>query len=300
MIVLSGPTASGKTALSFGICKLLKDKGLDPIIINADAFQIYKDLYVSTATPHPDEVNEDHWVINGFKHFLFGFIEFDKEYSIYNYQRDFQKILQDNPNSTPVIVGGSGLYIDSIVYKYELNDSELSAQSSELNDLNIDELSTLVPSPILEKLNNSDRKNPRRLINIIINQKRSEANDRSKIDPSILYLYLSLEQEDINSNIETRTSEMFNDNKIEEELKRLISHKNFTWDLQVSKAVGISEFQKYFNDQMKIDEVQETIVKNTIRLSKKQRKWFKRNPHIINVNNFGDIEKEIDNFLPIS
>jgi len=110
IIVITGPTATGKTLLSETIAKKY-----DAIIINADSRQIYKELNIGTAKPKKEELDDNHY--------LFDKISITKEYNAFNYQKDVRKIIKDNPNKNIVIVGGTGLYIKAALYDYDFSSN---------------------------------------------------------------------------------------------------------------------------------------------------------------------------------
>ncbi|MDD4382490.1 MAG: tRNA (adenosine(37)-N6)-dimethylallyltransferase MiaA [Candidatus Dojkabacteria bacterium] len=110
IIVIAGTTASGKSSLAL---KLAKD--INGIIINGDSRQIYKEISIGTSKPSIEEMNN-------IPHYLYSFVSVKEKYNIYKYQKDVSKILSKLPqNVIPIIVGGTGLYIDSVIYNYNLS-----------------------------------------------------------------------------------------------------------------------------------------------------------------------------------
>lgn len=115
IVVISGTTASGKSDIAVKLATQFKG-----YVINADSRQIYKELKVGTAQPTPDRVLDDGaWEIEGVAHYLLGFKSIEDEYNIYKYQKDVQKVLDGN-GGQPFLVGGTGLYIDSVIYNYDM------------------------------------------------------------------------------------------------------------------------------------------------------------------------------------
>ena len=114
IVVIVGPTGVGKTKLSIELAKLY-----DAVIINGDSMQVYKDLNIGTAKIKESEKE-------GIEHFLFDIKDPRDNYTIYDYQKDGRKLLdkfiKDNKNI--IIVGGSGLYIKSLLYDYKFQDEE--------------------------------------------------------------------------------------------------------------------------------------------------------------------------------
>ena len=106
IIVITGPTATGKTLLSETLAKKY-----NALIVNADSRQIYKELNIGTAKPSSKELDENHY--------LFDCISINDEYNAFNYQEDVRKIIKKNPDKNIILVGGTGLYIKSALYDYD-------------------------------------------------------------------------------------------------------------------------------------------------------------------------------------
>ena len=114
VIVICGPTASGKTSLSIELAKRINGE-----IISADSMQIYKDMNIGTAKPTIEEMQ-------GIKHYLLDFISPNKRYSVADYAKDAKKAIEEilRKGKTPIVVGGTGLYIDSLIYGIEYQEIE--------------------------------------------------------------------------------------------------------------------------------------------------------------------------------
>ena len=115
VIVICGPTASGKTALSIELAKKINGE-----IVSADSMQIYKDMDIGTAKPSIEEMQY-------IKHYLLDFVSPDERYSVAQYKKDAKNAIKEiiTKGKTPIIVGGTGLYVDSLIYEIEYNDIEL-------------------------------------------------------------------------------------------------------------------------------------------------------------------------------
>lgn len=118
VIVICGPTASGKTALSIELAKKINGE-----IVSADSMQIYKDMDIGTAKPTKQEMGE-------IKHYLLDFVSPEDRYSVAQYKQDAKKAIKEiiNKGKTPIIVGGTGLYVDSLIYEIEYNDIKLDEE----------------------------------------------------------------------------------------------------------------------------------------------------------------------------
>ena len=118
VIVICGPTASGKTALSIELAKKINGE-----IVSADSMQIYKDMNIGTAKPTKEEMGE-------IQHYLLDFVSPEERYSVAQYKQDAKKAIKEiiEKGKTPIIVGGTGLYVDSLIYEIEYNDIKLDEE----------------------------------------------------------------------------------------------------------------------------------------------------------------------------
>ena len=109
VIVICGPTASGKTALSIELAKKVNGE-----IVSCDSMQIYKDMNIGTAKPTKEEMQ-------GIKHYLLDFVLPNKRYSVAEYKKDAESAIEEiiKKGKTPIVVGGTGLYIDALIYGIE-------------------------------------------------------------------------------------------------------------------------------------------------------------------------------------
>ena len=141
VIVICGPTASGKTALSIELAKRINGE-----IISSDSMQIYKDMDIGTAKPTKEEMQ-------GIKHYLVDFVEPNKRYSVADFKKDAEKAIEEilKNGKVPIIVGGTGLYVDSLIYGIEYQDIKFDEQYRK-------ELENRVEQEGLESLYNEAKK----------------------------------------------------------------------------------------------------------------------------------------------
>jgi len=129
VIVIAGPTASGKSKIALQLAK-----NINGVIINGDSRQIYKELRIGTSRPIESEFEK-------ISHYLYGHISVKEKYNIYKYQKEVKEILNNLPKGKiPIIVGGTGLYIDSVIYNYTLKEEDASLQREDLENKSIKEL----------------------------------------------------------------------------------------------------------------------------------------------------------------
>ena len=276
IIVIAGSTASGKSNIAI---KLAKD--INGVIINADSRQIYKELSIGTARPSLKETNE-------VPHFLYGHISVKEDYSIYKYQKDVQKVLESLlVNQTPILVGGTGLYIDSIIFNYSLKKEEIDTKRrKQLSKLSVKKLKGLINPDILNSLNESDRDNPIRLIRLIEKGKKNEQRGKELTHK---YFVLDLPRDELNKKIEERVKRMIEEGLVEENTE--IRKENLGKHLAL-KTIGYQEFDEYFKGKKSLKEVEEEIIKNTCKYAKRQRTWFRKHKDALWSSNYNLILEE--------
>lgn len=280
VIVIAGPTASGKSKIAL---QLAKD--INGVIINGDSRQIYKELQIGTSRPIESEFEE-------IPHHLFGHISVKEKYNIYKYQKEVKDILSNLPKGKiPIIVGGTGLYIDSVIYNYTLQEEDTSPQREELENKSIKELQSLIDSTILKQLNESDIVNPVRLRRIIekgdLGKQRGEKMD-------CLYFVMNVDKRRLEKNITERVTQMFDDGLLEE---NIYLKENDLVNSTVSKIIGYKEFEGYFDGTKTIEDVKSEIIKNTKKYAKRQKTWFKRNKDAVWADNYALILESSTKFI---
>ncbi|HVX92687.1 MAG TPA: tRNA (adenosine(37)-N6)-dimethylallyltransferase MiaA [Candidatus Dojkabacteria bacterium] len=295
IIVIAGTTASGKSDLALQLAK-----EIGGYIINADSRQIYKEFKIATAQPTPDKIKKDGtWIIDGIEHFLYGFVSIKSDYNIFKFQNDVKKLLKkkEKDNLYPILVGGTGLYIDSIVYNYQLVEGVTKQQKEkreQLSKLSVQQLQELAKEKYLNafnQLNNSDRYNPRRLIRLIENQKLNQNKGESL---NHKYFILDIDEETLEKNIRERIERMFEKGIIDEAKVIYDDYNNDSTELtNAINIIGFKELIPYFKGQNTLQEVKEEIFLHTRQYAKRQKTWFKRNNEAVYIKNLQEILKVI-------
>lgn len=281
LITVVGPTASGKTKLGVELAKKYNGE-----VISADSMQIYKGMQIATAKPTEEEMK-------GIPHHLIDFIEPDQTYSVAMFVNDAKKCIDDisSRGKLPVIVGGTGLYVDSLLNNISFHESERSAQiSDELWELyyaeGIDKLLEIlkkIDGESAERL--SVEKNPKRIIRAIEFYKTTgititEQNKKSKLAESPYSpVKLGLNFEDrqkLYDRINTRVDIMVQNGLIEEAKRVYNSQLSFT----SVKAIGYKELFPYLKGELPVEECIEKLKQETRRYAKRQITWFKRDKEI--------------------
>ncbi len=279
IIVITGPTGVGKTKLSIELAKRYNAE-----IINGDSVQIYKGLDIGSAKVTEREKEN-------IPHHLFDIREVWEEYSIYDYQKDCRKLIEEITSSgkTVIIVGGTGLYIKSALYDYTLSDQ--ADTNEEYTDKSTEELYEELVE--LDKGIKIDRYNRRRVVRALNYYKDngksiSENRNGNKLLYEAIFIGLTMDdRKKLYERINNRVDKMFQNGLIEE-VKAFYDKKIRTKPLQ--SAIGYKELYKYFDNEISFDEAIDLIKRNSRRYAKRQYTFFNHqfdmNWFNVDINNF--------------
>lgn len=283
IIVIAGATATGKSEISLKLAKELNGN-----IINADSRQIYTKINIGSAKPKFDrEISKGIHTLNGITHYLYDFVDPKENFTIFDYQNCVNNVLK-NTHGIPILTGGSGLYIDSVIYNYKLSKNN---KNIHLKDKSIEELQELAKE-YLPYMSESDRKNRHRLIRAV---QREGVNKEKGKELNNIYFVIDIKKEILQERIKKRIDNMFKEGLLEENISLL--KQGYTYDDKGMKTIGYIEFKEYFENKRTIDDVKEEIFKNTMGYVKRQRTWFKRNKNAIWVNDAKEISYLASNFI---
>lgn len=283
MITILGPTASGKTNMAITLAKEFSGE-----IICADSRTVYKDMDIGTAKPTIAEQK----TIN---HHLLDMVEPGNSFNVSRFKELAVASITDiqDRGKMPFLVGGSGLYIDSILFDYQF-DRAGKGKNVRLNNLSIDKLQMMVSEQYPElELNNSELNNPRRLLHILSNGP-SKSEDRSKQKIESLDLGIDIKIPLLKQNIALRTKNMLNKSFIQE-VEMFV--KKYGSNCEQLQTIGYAEVLKFLNGLIKKDELEEQINRATYQLARKQMTWFKRNPNIIWISNIVEAKAAVSDYL---
>ena len=283
IIVIAGATATGKSEISI---KLANE--LNGYIINADSRQIYKKINIGSAKPKFDrEISKGIHTLNGITHYLYDFVDPKENFTIFDYQNSVNNVLK-NTHGIPILTGGSGLYIDSVVYNYKLSKNNKNIY---LKDKSIEELQELAKE-YLPYMSESDRKNRHRLIRAI---QREGINREKGKELNNIYFVIDIEKEILQERIKKRIDDMFKEGLLEENISLL--KQGYTYDDKGMKTIGYIEFKEYFENKISLEDVKERIFKNTMAYIKRQRTWFRRNKGSIWVRDYSQMLRDSIRFI---
>ena len=280
IIVIAGPTASGKSDIAITLAKKING-----YIINGDSRQVYKYLNIGTAKP---VFQNSEYTIDGIKHYLYDFVDPKDSFTLFDYQLAVKDILKKE-KGIPILVGGSGLYIDSVVFNYILSKNHNI--DTTLQSKSIEELKELAKE-YLPNMNESDRENKHRLIRAI--QRKGSTHKKGEMLNSI-YFVLDIEKEILEKRVRERIDGMFQEGLLEENISLL--EKGYTYEDKGMNSIGYIEFKEYFDKEKTLEQVKEDIYRNTLSYIKRQKTWFKRNKNSMWINNKEDIYYKASNFI---
>lgn len=303
VIAIVGPTAVGKTSLSIRLAKRF-----DGEIISGDSMQIYKGMDIGTSKITEEE-KED------IPHYMLDIRNPGEDFSVAQFKTLVQQHIKDitERNRLPFIVGGTGLYIKSVLYDYDFSDRKRDPAITKRLETFVREKGVL---PLYEKLKKIDPyqaekihpNNYRRVIRALeiyetTGMTMSEYHKQQKSEPIYDYLLIGLTMERLilYEKINKRVDEMI-DLGLVEEVKELIDQN--LEDSQAMKAIGYKEFIPYFKGEQSLEQSIQLLKRNTRRYAKRQLTWFKNKMNVewfdltkAREESYLKIEKRIEQFL---
>ena len=258
IIVIVGPTGVGKTKLSIELAKRL-----DGEIINGDSVSIYKGLDIGSAKPTMEERE-------GIVHHLIDVCNIDDNYTVYEYQRDVRRLIDDisKRGKRIIIVGGTGLYIKAALYDYKFSDGTLSCDYNDLSNEEIYEKIKKYDIDDIPHVNN--RKRLVRLLNKLENDEKI-TNNKDKILYPCKVIGLTTDREYLYERINNRVDQMIKSGLLEEVngLK-----KYYLTSRVLNSGIGYKEFYDYFYNNVSLNDVIQKIKLDSRRYAKRQYTFF--------------------------
>lgn len=270
VIVICGPTASGKTSLGIQIAKLVNGE-----IISADSMQIYKDMDIGSAKPTIEERAQA-------VHHLVDFVDPDRRYSVADFKKDAESKIKEilEKNKVPIIVGGTGLYVNSLIYNIHYNEVETDLEYRKmLESIDVKDLYKMaegIDSEALNKIASTDRKRISRILEIYhsTGKTKTELEKESRHEPEYDYkiFVLNMDRQKLYDRINLRVDLMIKDGLVDEVKRMLEKYSEFPTAMQ---GLGYKEIVDYLNGNCSLDEVIEKIKLETRRYAKRQLTWFR-------------------------
>lgn len=287
IIVILGPTAVGKTKLS-----VLLAKKYDAEIINCDSMQVYKGLNIATAKIKEEEKE-------GVMHHLFDIVDINTNYTVFDYQRDCRKKIDEllKKKKKVILVGGTGLYVKAALFNY------IFTENKEEDNLYLE----YTNEEILEKIKEYDSNasvhvnNRKRLVRLLNKYEKKEeiTHNKDELLYDATFIGLTTERNILYDRINKRVDQMMEDGLLDEVEK-------YKKSLETSKAlmtgIGYKEFVPFYKNKFSLDETLENIKKNSRNYAKRQYTFFNNQFHDLkwfdtNFSNFTKTFLEVCNYL---
>lgn len=264
LIVIVGETASGKSALAITLAEKFNGE-----IICADSWTVRREVNIGTAKPSAEDQKR-------VKHHLLDVAGPDEDFTAAVFKDLANKAIQDiaDRGKLPIMVGGTGLYVDGVLYDYGFLPAGDRGEREELNQLNNEQLLNKIADLRLD-LSGIDTRNKRRLIRLI--ETKGQRPIKNEYRKNTLILGINNDRTALVQRISQRVDNMI-EAGLEAEVRSLVEH--YGWECEALKGVGYSQWRGYFEDAATLDQTRQKIIKATLDLAKRQRTWFKRNKSI--------------------
>ena len=298
VVVIVGPTASGKTALSIELAKKINGE-----IISSDSMQIYKDMDIGTAKVTKEEAE-------GIKHYLIDCVSPDERYTVSDFKKDAENAIEEilAKGKTPIVVGGTGLYVNSLIYGIEYQDMKFDEQyrdelmkkaETESGLKEIWNEANQIDPEAMKKISPNDKKRIVRVLEIF------KATGKTKTEQEILsrqngvkYDYkvfgITMERGKLYSRINLRVDIMI-EKGLEEEVRNLVN--KYTKFPTAMQGLGYKEVVEYFDGNLTYEEMIDKIKQESRRYAKRQLTWFRKNKETIWLDSENDMEDNINVIL---
>ncbi|OSB12461.1 tRNA (adenosine(37)-N6)-dimethylallyltransferase MiaA [Paraclostridium bifermentans] len=298
LVILTGPTAVGKTNLSIQLAKKMNME-----IISADSMQIYKYMDVGSAKVTEDEMN-------GVKHYLIDEVTPEYSFSVSEFQERANDYINQivKKGKLPLVTGGTGLYLNSLIYNMDFAKSDADNELREmlrveLEENGIDYMYEKLKSLDEEAANRIHKNNTKRVIRAIevcmSGKKMSDFSNDLKLNEKYepIIIVLNRDREHLYRRINKRVDIMISQG-LEDEVKTLLN-MGYSSDLVSMQGIGYKEIIKYLNNEYTYEEAIEIIKRDSRRYAKRQLTWFRRyeNAKWFDLDNYNDEKILLDDVI---
>lgn len=299
LIILTGPTAVGKTALSIGLAK-----AVDGEIISADSMQVYRKMNIGTAKIQQSEMQ-------GVRHHLIDILDPGEDFNVVLFKKYALEAMKDiySREKIPVVVGGTGFYIQALLYEinFEDNDNDMSYReelqtlAAEHGNSYIHDMLAGVDPESAEKIHENNVKRVIRALEFYKKtgmkiSKHNEAESQKESPYNFEYFVLNDDRQKLYDRIDRRIDIMLADGLLDE--VRSLVDEGYSRDLVSMQGLGYKEMIDYIQERYTLDEAVYTLKRDTRHFAKRQVTWFKREKQVtwVNKNEF-DSEADILSFM---
>lgn len=282
LIILTGPTAVGKTKASIGLAKAIGGE-----IISADSMQVYKGMDIGSAKIRPEEMK-------GIQHYLVDVLEPSCEFHVVRFQQMAKQAMAEiyAKGKIPIVVGGTGFYIQALLYDIDFTENEedtgyreeLEALAKERGAEYLHEMLKEVDPESARQIHANNRKRVIRALEFyrLTGQKISEHNEteRAKESPyEFCYFVLNDDRKKLYDRIEKRVDQMLKMGLLEE--VTALKNKGYTKDMVSMQGLGYKEMLNYLNGEYSYEEAVSILKRDTRHFAKRQLTWFRRERDVI-------------------
>lgn len=264
LVAIVGETASGKSSLAISLAERF-----DGEIVCADSWTVYKHFDIGTAKPTPEDCSR-------VRHHLLDIVDPHDGFSAAEFKALAMEAIDDivSRGKLPILTGGTGLYIDSVLFDYSFLPPGDRGLREKLNEMSIIELIQKAKKDKLD-LSDIDTRNKRRIIRLI--ESRGIRPTKREMRKHTIILGVGVDRETLKKRVALRVDEMLSRGLVNE--VESLSHL-YGWDVEPMKGIGYREFYGYFHGSQSLEATRDMIIRSTLDLAKRQRTWFKRNKSI--------------------
>lgn len=302
LILIVGPTAAGKTSISIEVAKRINGE-----IISADSMQIYKYMNIGTAKVTEEEMD-------GVNHYMIDKVYPDEEYSVSDFKKDAYKYIDHiyNNNKIPIVVGGTGLYINSLVYDLDFTNAVSNPDlrekyynlAEEKGNRYIHELLKEIDEKSYKRIHENDTKRIVRALEIYYETGKPMSESYNSFrepnpDFNLVIFGIDMNRRKLYERINYRVDLMIKDGLIDE-VKKLLD-MGYDKNLVSMQGLGYKEIVKYINGEMSLEDSIELLKRDTRRFAKRQLTWFRRDDRIkwIDLDNYEDKNEAVNRMISI-
>ena len=295
VIVIVGPTASGKTALTVELAKRI-----DGEVISCDSMQIYRNMSIGTAKPSAEEMD-------GVPHYLIDFVSPDVRYSVADFKRDAEEKIRFvlDRGKVPILCGGTGLYVDSLVYGIDYPEIEfdqgyrdelMAVADSEDGLERLYGMAMKIDPDAVLKISRNDKKRITRVLELYRATGKTKTElERESRKNGVKYDYrifaIGMDREKLYDRINKRVDLMIEQGLVDEVKEIVKKYDKFPTAMQ---GLGYKEVVEYFDKKLTMDEMIQKIKQETRRYAKRQLTWFRKNKSIVWIDGLDDREKNLE------
>ena len=298
VIVIVGPTASGKTALSIELAKRINGE-----IVSCDSMQIYKDMDIGSAKPTLEEMQ-------GIKHYMIDVVKPDERFSVAEYKKQAEKAIEEilSKGKIPIVIGGTGLYADSLIYSIEYPEIEFDLKyrnklekkaNTQEGLIELYNEAKRIDEEAIKKISENDKKRIIRILEIFHSTRKTKTqleieSRRNEVKYDYRVFAIDMNREILYDRINKRVDIMIENGLIQEVKNLLNKYGSFPTAMQ---GLGYKEVVEYFDGKLTKEEMIEKIKQETRRYAKRQLTWFRKNKQTIWINGLDDMQNNINIIL---